>query len=53
MADYAYYILSGSAAGAVIAAFALGLLITHQGLIVRFCIADGLFIRSAVTGPNH
>ncbi|MGA0970523.1 MAG: ABC transporter permease subunit [Ilumatobacteraceae bacterium] len=31
MADYAYYILSGSAAGAVIAAFALGLLITHQG----------------------
>ncbi|MBL6630306.1 MAG: ABC transporter, partial [Ilumatobacteraceae bacterium] len=31
MADYTYYILSGSAAGAVIAAFALGLLITHQG----------------------
>jgi len=30
MADYAYYALSGSAAGAVIAAFALGLLITYQ-----------------------
>jgi ABC-type branched-subunit amino acid transport system permease subunit len=31
MTDYAYYLLIGAGAGAIIAALALGLLITHQG----------------------
>ena len=31
MTDYLYYLLAGTGAGAIIAAFGLGLLITHQG----------------------
>ena len=31
MSDYAFFLLLGAAAGAIIAAFGLGLLITHQG----------------------
>ena len=31
MSDYAFFLLLGSAAGAIIAAFGLGLLITHEG----------------------
>ena len=31
MTDYTYYLLAGTGAGAIIAALALGLLITHQG----------------------
>ncbi len=31
MTDYIYYLLAGTGAGAIIAAFGLGLLITHQG----------------------
>jgi ABC-type branched-subunit amino acid transport system permease subunit len=31
MSDYVYYLLAGTGAGAIIAAFGLGLLITHQG----------------------
>ncbi len=31
MTDYIYFLLLGSAAGAIIAAFGLGLLVTHQG----------------------
>ena len=31
MSDYVYYLLAGAGAGAIIAAFGLGLLITHQG----------------------
>jgi len=31
MTDYAFFLLLGSAAGAIIAAFGLGLLITHEG----------------------
>ena len=31
MSDYIYYLLAGCGAGAIIAAFGLGLLITHQG----------------------
>ena len=31
MTDYLYFLLLGSAAGAIIAAFGLGLLVTHQG----------------------
>lgn len=31
MSDYAYYLLLGCGAGAIIAAFGLGLLVTHQG----------------------
>ncbi len=37
MSDYAFFLLLGSAAGAIIAAFGLGLLITHEGSgIVNF-----------------
>ena len=31
MTDYAFFLLLGAAAGAIIAAFGLGLLITHEG----------------------
>ncbi len=37
MTDYLYYLLAGTGAGAIIAAFGLGLLITHQGAgVVNF-----------------
>ncbi len=39
MTDYIYYLLVGTGAGAIIAAFGLGLLITHQGAgVVNFAL---------------